>query len=151
MAKGVHTPEQALARYRIEPTEGKVYNSIGQEVGNEGSDGYYRLTLYGEGKKWTIRRCRVIFWKHYGRWPELELDHEDRNKHNDKISNLKETSHSDQMINRRLSDNRELPVGVYLRTRMRNKPYAAVFKGKHLGLFASPEEAHQAYLTAKGS
>jgi hypothetical protein len=141
----------ALAKYRINPQEGKVYGPLGCEVGSLGTDGYYRITIYGSHpKRWTVRRCMAVFWKFNGYWPASELDHRDRDKTNDKIGNLAESSHSNNMLNRRTSDNRELPPGVHLRRRMRSKPYAATYKRRHLGLFATPEEAHQAYLQAKG-
>lgn len=138
--------EISASRYTIDTTSGRVFSSIGKEVGSVGSDGYFRLTIYGpNGVRSTVRRGRLVFWAFYGYWPKKELDHIDRVKTNDAISNLREVDHITNIINRRLSD-RELPPGVHYYPRMKTRPFFAKSKGRHIGHFATVEEAHRAFL-----
>lgn len=135
-----------LRRYTIDTAAGKVYNAQGKEVGSIGQDGYYRIWIYTKTTSRAFRRCHIIYWAHHGKWPEQELDHENRIPTDDSIGNLKPSTRSEQQANREMSLNRELPVGVYYKPRMKSKPYVAVYKGKHIGIFATSGEAHQAYL-----
>jgi hypothetical protein len=138
-----------LRRYNIDVWAGKVFNSTG-EVGNIGSDGYYRLSITkAPGKQQTIRRCHIIFWAFHERWPEEELDHFDRNNLNDCVSNLREASRIVNAGNRDFDD-KALPLGVHFKPRMKTNPYEAriVSDGVtyYVGYYPSPELAHQAYI-----
>lgn len=46
---------------------------------------------------------RLIFAYHYGRWPLDELDHIDGDPGNDRIENLREVSHAENMKNRKMT------------------------------------------------
>lgn len=43
---------------------------------------------------------RLVWFLYYGRWPENEIDHVDRNKSNNNIKNLREATRSENMLNR---------------------------------------------------
>ena len=134
-----------LSMYRVDVQLGKIFN-WDKEVGNPGGDGYYRITIYPKGqKRVTLRRAHIVFWAHHGRWPTKELDHEDRDRHNDSIGNLKEVSGSVQQANTANSLGRTLPVGVQP-SRMQDRPYATVYKMKWVSYHTTPEAAHEAYL-----
>lgn len=90
--------------YRVDTVRGVVYGPRGKEVGNIGTDGYYRLTIYTYARKQSkrnfVRRSHVIWWAHHGKWPTQELDHDNRNKVDDRITNLKASTRAEQMMNR---------------------------------------------------
>lgn len=137
---------EQLNRLTIYPNEGKVIGVSGKEIGNKASDGYIRIHItFKGGKQKSFRRSHVIFWAYYKRWPRMEIDHKDRIKGNDKISNLREASRSDQTGNRDFSLARQLPTGVHLKPRMKTHPYQAVYGTKSLGYFSTPEEASNTY------
>jgi hypothetical protein len=84
-----------------------------------------------------------------GEWPAGGLDHKDGNRANNAISNLRLASDSQNQANRKGNRSRGLPKGV---TRHRTGKYQAAIKvgGKaiHLGLHATAERAHAAYVAA---
>lgn len=86
------------SNWTILPDEGIVLNSKGQEIGYPSERGYIRLTI-NLGKVKILKRSHVIWWKAKGEWPRFELDHEDTNKINDKIGNLRESDRNQQTQN----------------------------------------------------
>ena len=81
--------------------------------------------------------------------PELSVDHRDRDKLNNRRSNLRPATPAQQQANRLRRRGREaLPIGVW-RAAMRSERYQAVItvdgQRRYLGLFDSPEEAARAY------
>lgn len=92
----------------------------------------------------------VVWYLHYGVWPENLIDHKDVDYYNNKIDNLRKSNASANQSNHRIK--RELPTGVHFRKdRIQyDKQYQAqIGIGKnnktHLGFFITPEEAHEAY------
>lgn len=62
---------------------------------------------------------RVAFAVHHGRWPEAEVDHINGDRRDNRISNLREASRSDQVRNMPLSRvNKSGRVGVFWITRL---------------------------------
>lgn len=134
-----------LVRYQVDASRGKIY-SKGVEVGNLGSDGYYRLSVTRKGRQIPVRRCHIVFWYFHDRWPESEIDHWNRIKTDDSISNLKESTRSENQANR---FSRELPSGVHLNPRWKSKPYEVQYKREYVGAYHTVEEASEAYLNAR--
>lgn len=92
---------------------------------------------------------RVIWEMHNGPIEDgLEIDHEDRNKNNNHIENLRKVTHSINNHNRIVPNKNGLP-GVYM------EGDTFVVRIQHLGVrryvgrFATAEEASAAYETAK--
>ena len=91
---------------------------------------------------------RVVYFLHNENWKihnsstDNSIDHCDRNQLNNSIENLRVVTHQQNMWNRN-------GKGYYFH----KGKYAAriIVDGeqKHLGLFVSEDEAHQAYLNAK--
>ncbi len=139
---------EQLRRLRIDPINGIIYGVMGKPIGNIALDGYTRIHItYKGGVQRSFRKSHVIFWAYHNRWPIMEIDHKDRNKTNDRIDNLREATRSDQTGNRDCSLNRTLPTGVHLKSRMKTRPYQAIYGNKSLGYFATPEEASIKYQT----
>ena len=60
----------------------------------------YRSVRNDSGKRTTLLMHRAIFERHYGKIPEgLFVDHRDRNGINNRISNLRLCTHSQNMAN----------------------------------------------------
>lgn len=87
----------------------------------------------------------IVWFLYYGTWPKVQIDHRDRNKQNNLPSNLRETNDSIQISNRDRPN--KLPTGV-VKHRSKKKYQAQIkYEGKYkyLGVFDTPEEAHERY------
>ena len=71
--------------------------------------------------------------------PELDIDHIDRNKDNNRIENLRQVSRSENCLNKTNCNARY----VYRKDSIR-RPWRAIVKGKYIGAFYTQEEAAQA-------
>ena len=66
----------------------------GDIVGSKDTEGY--LTINIEGTKYYIHR--LVWLYHYGEWPDV-IDHDDHDRSNNKLDNLKNGTHSDNSQN----------------------------------------------------
>lgn len=134
-------------RYVVSPQDGLIASrKTGQLVGHISPQGYRMLFLYlPQGGKKRIPIHRVIWWHVHGYWPK-EIDHIDGDKTNNRISNLREVTHRQNVVYYHKRSGRGLPVGVSYHQRSRK--FKAYYCGKYLGTFITPEEAHQAYIEA---
>lgn len=121
----------------------KGNTKVGDVAGSVDTKGYLRVLFKGRREK--LHRLAVLYMT--GRMPIAQVDHEDGVKDNNRWSNLREMDNEGNASNRvRSNSNNSLGMlGVH---RCKNK-YRAAFKGKCLGLHDTPEEAQQAYETAK--
>ena len=116
----------------------------GQEVGSEpgfiSSGEYKQISVDGK----TYMYHHIVWLWETGRLPTSELDHIDRNKTNNSISNLRECTPTENCQNRPLRiDNKTGVNGVYLK-KGRNKYQAMIRVNKKLislGMFDTIEEA----------
>ena len=97
------------------------------------------------------REHRIIWMWHFGKMPLLEIDHINSNKSDNRIENLRKANRSEngQNIKKAQLNNKIGFLGVY---KSKNKWRARIqvnCKKIHIGLFDTPEEAHQAYLAKK--
>jgi hypothetical protein len=84
-----------------------------------------------------------------GQWPQNEVDHENRRPLDNRWENLREATRSEQTQNRVRRKSFPLPVGVQKRGNRFQAAIAINKKWIYLGMFATPEAAHQAYLEAR--
>lgn len=97
---------------------------------------------------------RVAWALHFGAWPEKFIDHIDGARANNKIGNLREVTALENNQNQRRAQRNNKSSGL-LGVSKNNKDKTWIAKirvnGKvlHIGRFAEPSEAHQAYLEAK--
>ena len=120
---------------------------VGTILGSKLDYGYYGASV--DFKSYKLHRL-VWLW-HKGYLPKLQIDHIDGNPSNNSIENLREVTPSQNMQNQRKprANNKLGFQGVY---KVKNRYRAVVTtngKGKHIGYFSTPEEAHQAYVLAK--
>lgn len=93
---------------------------------------------------------RVAWLLHFGFWPDQELDHINGIKDDNRISNLREVTHAENMQNRTKAM-RSSSTGVLGVKPFRNGYIARIQrfgKRQHLGVFKTIEEASSAYRAA---
>lgn len=125
----------------------KTWNKkhAGKETGYVRHNGYKVIAI--SGKEYPCSRLAWLY--EFGEWPNLEVDHIDRDKINNRISNLRLANRSQNAINRRLQSNNSSGLkGVWKRKNIDSWVAQIGLNGKtiRLGSFKSPEEAHKAYL-----
>ena len=88
-----YSPEASLASFAAQREGQRALCAV--------SEGYQ----YGQinGKK--IRANRAAYCLHYGRWPVGIVDHIDRDRGNNRISNLRDSTHAENSRNRKVSTN----------------------------------------------
>ena len=72
-------------------------------------DGYYKITLYKNGKEKKFLLHRLVYEAHNGEIPEnLCIDHIDNDRQNNNITNLRLCNRSENQHNRKVSKNNKL-------------------------------------------
>ena len=147
--------ERLIELLDFDPKEGVFYwkkknvSSNGRKGNVAGSEirGYRYLGL--DGGRYLAHR--VAWFYVYKVWPQYLLDHVDGDGLNNKISNLRDVPPTVNSQNMRWA-HRDSQTGL-LGVRLMGSRWQARIRvwGKemYLGTFGTPEEAHEAYLTAK--
>lgn len=119
--------------------------SVGQRFGCLGKDGYRR----GEFRGAHYLEHRLVFAKHYGNF-RGSIDHIDGNPQNNKIENLRLCSQARNIQNSKLSLASSTGKRGVSRCGKRYRAYIWVNnKQKHLGVFATKEEAAEVANTTR--
>ena len=137
---------EVLESITYHPESGVFTNKFGRRIGS-----YTRKygRLFVGGKQLTLSRLAVFKMK--GKWPDGEVDHIDRDTHNDKWNNLRECSHLENMRNQGVRRNnktgfRGVVRSSYKGTERYNALSTETGVGRvFLGQFRTPEEAAKAY------
>ena len=118
----------------------------GTPVGTLCPDGYCKTRVFG--KPYTVHR---LIWLYvHGNWPTNKIDHINRVTHDNRLANLREVTHSQNMENRKThSNNRTGLRGVSKKSdSLWQSEIQHNGKRHYLGVFSSPEAAHEAYCAA---
>lgn len=159
MAKRELTVDRVRALLHYDPETGVFTNRVarsprapvGAVSGNENVHGK-RWVICIDGHR-DVMAHRLAWLYMTGRWPEREVDHIDGNGLNNRWKNLRQVSREENMQNLRRAhrDSQTGLLGVTLhddgvryRARIRENG-----RTRHLGLYATPHEAHAAYVRAK--
>lgn len=122
--------------------KGLKKDCVGQRVGNNHSSGYCFVKIKGK----LYAEHRLVWLMHHGSFPVSELDHEDLDKRNNAIGNLRESTRSGNCSNRNGWGSSGYK-GVT--SNKRGKPWLAYIRkdGKvtRLGNFEDIEETAKAY------
>jgi hypothetical protein len=112
---------------------------VGRAAGSKRPDGYVIIRLCGR----SDYMHRIVWRWHFGEIPAgLVVDHIDRNPSNNRIENLRLLTHKQNHVNAGPQRNNTSGFrGVYAQSGKFN----AMFRQRHLGRFASAEEAAEAY------
>lgn len=113
--------------------------------------GYYGMYVFIRLHGRLYRAHRLAWLYVYGSWPVGDVDHKDRNKHNNAIANLRDVTPSENLMNAKTRvDSSSGHRGVSRFPNNRWRAYITVNgKQHHLGSFASYEEATQARIAAE--
>jgi len=152
-----YDPYTGVFRYKIAP-ECQSHIKVGDIAGYV-REGRY-LVIKIDGKAYYAHR---LAWLHtYGVWPDHLLDHEDTNKLNNAIHNLRPASQAENKTNGPLYENntsgfkgvtryrcKHIQKGTECSCPPRWKAQATINqKVTYLGLFDTKELAHEAYVKA---
>lgn len=122
---------------------------VGQIAGCHSSRGYRVIRVYG--KLYPSHRLAWLYV--HGEFPAEGLDHINGDKCDNRINNLRLASPSENLQNIRgpFAGNISGLLGASFHKQCNRWSAAIRTKGKrtYLGLFSTPEAAHQAYLNAK--
>lgn len=124
---------------------GPTSKGAGDRADLPGHQFYLRVGIDGE----RVFAHRLAWFMYHGRWPTKGIDHVNGNRHDNRISNLRQATQLQQMHNRR-GKTKDLPMGVFHGPKNKTKPYYSqiIHGGRRycLGTFATPEEAREAWL-----
>ena len=154
--KGVRMDTQSLlSKYRYEPSTGQFRrNSHTPDRGViKNVKGYIRVFV---GRKYYMAH-HLVWLLHTGRLPNKQIDHINGKRDDNRFSNLREVSPLENSQNQRrahkTSSTGLLGVSPIRQAGLVRDRWKAQIKANgrpiHLGVFGSPDEAHQAYLNAK--
>jgi hypothetical protein len=102
-----------------------------------------------EGRLYRAHRLAFLWMN--GQWPKGKVDHKDRDRSNNRWSNLREANHAQNMRNSKIrSDNKSNMKGVsWHKSSKKYRAQIRTDQGRlHLGVFDTAEAAHQAYKIA---
>lgn len=132
-------------RWRTKP---RGRTKVGALVGAKRSDGY--LGMKFKGRNYLVHR--VIWLLIHGEWPTADVDHIDGNRSNNALANLRDVPRAMNSQNVRRARVNNLESGLLGATKRGRKWQASIGVDgmrKYLGVFETPQLAHQAYVNAK--
>ena len=146
-------PSQARLRelFTYEPHTGALVRRVTQRrwkagtvIGHTGGNGYQSVEV--DGNRYYTHR---LIWMYvHGEDPgDLQVDHKDLNRLNNRIENLRLATNQQNQINvgRHKDRTNDLPKCVYL---LPSGKYQAKINNRHIGCFDIVEEAQAAYVEA---
>jgi hypothetical protein len=135
--------EIAISRgFKYNPDTGDIFGSRGKVIKRK-SYGYIDIAIIVDGKQRHLPGHQFAFYYMYRRIPEI-IDHIDRDRLNNKIDNLRESTKGENNKNTR-------GKGYYLHSQIGKYCAQITVDWKHisLGCFDTPEEAEKVYLEGK--
>ena len=149
------TPRRLMEVLSYAPETGEfvwIKSSKGTGVGDKaGTMLNGRIAINVDGRRYLAHRLAWLYV--YGEAPGKFIDHIDGNPANNRISNLRLCSQSENLQNQRRAKANSRSGFLGVSWRKQTKKWRAVIcigrKAKELGHFDSPEEAHAAYVAAK--
>lgn len=118
------------------------HNLIGCRAGWTNSEGYRKIKVGGT----EYFACKIIWLLYYEVYPEHIVDHEDRNRWNDSIGNLRKANSTQNVVNGNLRfDNTSGYRGVSKQGDKWRAYYSINGAYQHIGTYNTAKEAQQAY------
>lgn len=117
----------------------------GRRAGRINNQGYWIVNI----DNIVLRAHRIAWALHYGKWPVSIIDHRDRDRLNNKITNLRAASKQENMANsivRKDSINKIKGVTYAVHAKKWMARIHHDGKCRYLGYFDSKEEAGMAYM-----
>lgn len=123
--------------------------TVGTRAGNTSPKGYRRVMI----DNITVMEHRLVWLYVFGVLPNNDLDHINHQRDDNRLCNLREATRKENMQNmlmrKRQNTSGFTCVSLHRKTGKWRAYIVVDYKQKHLGLFDTPEEAHEAYLKAK--
>ncbi len=149
------TASQLREALHYEPTTGvftwregrKGVAHAGSVAGGKNKRGYWRVCVNG-----TRQNGNVLAWLYMtGRWPSLDVDHENGQRWDNRWDNLREVTRGVNNQNQRKPHKRNKSgfLGVSPNRNRWAASIAVDLVKTHLGTFDTPEQAHAVYIAAK--
>lgn len=148
--KPLPTFETVSAYLRYDPTTGLLHWKISSGKAKAGSvagceaKGYILVGIGGR----LLKAHRLAWLLHFGRNPDGDIDHINGVRSDNRIENLREATHSQNMHNRRADKDNGAGIKGVCWNRWKNK-WMAYVNGKHLGYFANQRDAESTVQTAR--
>lgn len=141
-----YDPDTGIFTSKIK--RGKV--TVGKKVGTLNPlNGYLKCCV--NRKQYQMHRLAWLYV--YGKFPDKEIDHINGIKTDNRISNLRDVTPSENQHNKwkAQSNNKSGLLGAfYVKREGRYMSYISCNKKRHyLGLFDTDQKAHEAYMEAK--
>lgn len=144
-----YNPESGIFVWISKPNVRANRIKIGSIAGSNKGNGYIQIQI--DGKNYLAQRLAFLFV--YGQFPRGEVDHIDGCRNNNKLSNLRDVTHAENIQNQLRPSKASTTRLMGVSKRKDNGKYSAYIMsyGKRisLGSFSIPEDAHEAYLSAK--
>lgn len=118
--------------------------NIGDIAGHKNKNGYVKINIKGT----LYYAHRLAFLYMTGKYPSEDVDHIDGDKHNNRWSNLRSATRSQNICNRGPTSKNSTGFKGVTFDKRRNKFIASGTinkKTRHLGRFDTPQEAYMAY------
>lgn len=139
------TPDRVSELLSYNPETGTFCKlSSGKNVGCKNKDGYVLITIDGR----LYRAHRVAWLLVHGEWPQGVLDHINRDRADNRIYNLRDSTRSENTQNSTVVRAACGLRGVSRNGKRWRSAIALDGVDYYLGTFDTPEEAHAAYLAA---
>ena len=123
---------------------------VGTIAGTLDKDGYICIKILGK----LYKAHRLAWFYVYGEWPKQQIDHINCIKIDNRIENLRDCSHSENLLNRHIAMKTNKTTGLLGASLHKSSgKYLSQIKyqGKvmHIGRYDTPMQAHEAYLNKK--
>jgi hypothetical protein len=125
--------------YTYDPKTGNIYNPKGKIIKAKNTHGYIYIKIK---RKYNALGHHFGWYMTYGNVDFEMLDHLNRDRADNKLSNLR-------IVDNQTNSSNQFGKG-YSKSGYKWKSYITInYKQKHLGVFETQEEAHQAYIEEK--
>jgi hypothetical protein len=118
---------------------------VGDPVGTISEHGYLRTQMCVGRKYCNVMVHHIAWFLHYGKWPDTIIDHDNTNRLDNKIKNLRKATSADNVHNSIKSRNNSKTgiLGVCRYSHDKTK-FEAYIQRRRIGVFDTLEEALKA-------